>query len=304
MQSIFGFCGRVLGAIDIDASCRLRFPSSELKRIPYYSTSVSPVAFRTSLELVYTEGGDMSQDPSYALSSGNRVIVDDSGIRVTSSMGEQLASFDFSDLRSATRSQQGVTIASADGSTFDFLCDASTAEGLATTLSGGIQSESRSSRSGGLRGIGSRVQERSQQMAHNAQARVDTVRTQQAVAAGIDPNTPVDYDNAQQMQRIQGGLIPGEQLYAVYDMKGGGTGFVGITDRRLIIQDEGKIRKKRSLISIPYSRITMLASKDEGGMLRSTSELTVIAGNQEFELEFRSGNKAERAYTFIIQHLT
>jgi hypothetical protein len=114
----------------------------------------------------------------------------------------------------------------------------------------------------------------------------------------------VDFDKKDQMERIQNGLIPNETLYAVYDMKGGGTGFVGITDKRLIIQDEGKVRKKRSLISIPYSRITMLASKDEGGFMRKTSELTVIAGSQEFEMEFRSGDKAERAYTLIIQHLT
>lgn len=114
----------------------------------------------------------------------------------------------------------------------------------------------------------------------------------------------VDFDNAKQLERIQNGLIGGETLYAVYDMKGGGSGFVGITDRRLIIQDEGKVRRKRSLVSIPYSRITMLSSKDEGGFMRKTSELTVVAGHQEFELDFRSGDKAERAYAYIIQHIT
>lgn len=125
--------------------------------------------------------------------------------------------------------------------------------------------------------------------------------TQQRIDAASQGQ--IDFDNANQLQRIQGGLIPGETLYAVYDMKGAGTGFVGITDRRLIIQDEGRIRKGRSLITLPYSRITMLASKDEGGMLRRTSELTVYAGSQEFEFEFRSGDKAERAYTYIVQHL-
>lgn len=249
-------------------------------------------------------GETMSAEQTFTLSSENRVVVDDSGIRVTSPSGEQLGSFDFSDLRSAARSAQGITVVRADGQSFEFPCDQATAGNLSSALTVGIQAESSGGRVSGLRGITSKVQDRTQQMADNAQARVDTNRAQQAVVAGIDPNTKVDYDNAQQMKRIEGGLIPGERLYAVYDMKGGGTGFVGITDRRLIIQDEGKIRKKRSLISIPYSRITMLASKDEGGMLRSTSELTVIAGNQEFDLEFRSGDKAERAYTYIIQHLT
>ncbi len=114
----------------------------------------------------------------------------------------------------------------------------------------------------------------------------------------------VDFDDRGQLERIQGGLITGETLYAVYDLKGTGTGFIGITDRRLIIQDEGRVRKRRSLISIPYSKITMLASADEGGIIRKTSELSVYVGSQEFELEFRSSDKAERAYSLIIQHLT
>lgn len=113
----------------------------------------------------------------------------------------------------------------------------------------------------------------------------------------------IDYDSKSQMERVQANLVPGETLLAVYDMKGGGTGFIGITDRRLIIQDEGRVRKRRSLISLPYSRITMVAASDEGGVLRRTSELTVFAGSQEFEFEFRSGDKAERAHQLIVQHL-
>jgi hypothetical protein len=93
-------------------------------------------------------------------------------------------------------------------------------------------------------------------------------------------------------------------LYAVYDMKGGGTGFLGLADRRVVLQDEGVLRKKRSLVSIPYSHISILASADEGGMLRRTSELSIVtSGGQRFEMEFRSSDKAERAYTWIIQHL-
>ncbi len=115
---------------------------------------------------------------------------------------------------------------------------------------------------------------------------------------------PVDFDKRDQMERIQSGMVPGETLYAVYDMKGGGTGFVGLTDRRVILQDEGVLRKRRSLVSIPYSHITMLASADEGGILRRTSDLSILTtGGQKFDMEFRSADKAERAYVWIIQHL-
>jgi hypothetical protein len=36
---------------------------------------------------------------------------------------------------------------------------------------------------------------------------------------------------------IKSGLLHGESLIAVYDLKGGGTGFIGLTTKRLIIQD-------------------------------------------------------------------
>ena len=75
----------------------------------------------------------------------------------------------------------------------------------------------------------------------------------------------VDFDNASQLARIQGGLIDGETLFAVYDMKGGGTGFIGLTDRRIILQDEGVLRKRKSLISIPYGHISMIASRMRAG---------------------------------------
>ena len=114
----------------------------------------------------------------------------------------------------------------------------------------------------------------------------------------------VDFDNKSQMERIQGGLIDDEQLYAVYDMKGGGTGFVGLTNLRLILQDEGIIRKRKSLVSIPYRHIAMVASADEGGLMRKTSHLTIITSSgKEFDMEFRSSDKAERAYAYIIGHL-
>jgi hypothetical protein len=115
----------------------------------------------------------------------------------------------------------------------------------------------------------------------------------------------IDFDNASQLARIQGGLIEGETLFAVYDMKGGGTGFVGLTDRRVILQDEGVLRKRKSLVSIPYGHISMIASADEGGMMRKTSHLTIITSSgKEFDMEFLSGDKAERAYRYIIQHVT
>jgi hypothetical protein len=57
------------------------------------------------------------------------------------------------------------------------------------------------------------------------------------------------YDNETQYRQIVAYLLPGETLYAVYDCKGIGTGFVGITDRRLIFYDQGIIAKERMMLS-------------------------------------------------------
>jgi hypothetical protein len=39
----------------------------------------------------------------------------------------------------------------------------------------------------------------------------------------------VQYDKKEQLQKIEAALLEGESVEAVFDMKGGGTGFIGIT---------------------------------------------------------------------------
>jgi hypothetical protein len=112
-----------------------------------------------------------------------------------------------------------------------------------------------------------------------------------------------EYDNKSQYDRISALIVQGEILYAVLDEKGRGTGFVGITDRRLIFMDQGYIRKKKTLVSLPYSQITAVASEDTGGFVFGTSQLIVIAGSREWDFEFRSNEKAHRAYTLIMWNL-
>lgn len=67
------------------------------------------------------------------------------------------------------------------------------------------------------------------------------------------------FDKKDQLERIVKYLIPGEDLYAVFDCKGGGTGFVGITDRRDIFYDQGILFKKKNMVSIPYNQVIGVA---------------------------------------------
>ncbi len=113
----------------------------------------------------------------------------------------------------------------------------------------------------------------------------------------------VDYDKMPQLKRIQAQLIPGETLYAVYDMKGGGTGFVGITDLRLIFYDQSFIRKQKAMVSLPFTKITAIGTEDSGGVLFKSGVLFVVAGTREWSFIFRGGDKAHRAYNLIMANL-
>ncbi len=112
----------------------------------------------------------------------------------------------------------------------------------------------------------------------------------------------VQYDHKSQLKRIEEYLVAGEQLYAVFDCKGGGSGFVGITSNRLIFYDQGIVLPKKTMISLPYSRITAIASSDEGTLLRS-SEITLITPAGNFVFAFWGAEKAHTAYRLISQHV-
>lgn len=110
------------------------------------------------------------------------------------------------------------------------------------------------------------------------------------------------FDKKDQFDRIRAYLIPAEAIYAVFDCKGGGTGFVGITDRRVIFYDQGVFIKKKSMISIPYNQVIGIASVDEGVFFQ-TSEITLITAAGRFSFEFRGGDKAHKAYVYIMTQL-
>ena len=51
----------------------------------------------------------------------------------------------------------------------------------------------------------------------------------------------VPFDQQGQLDKIIESLMPGEQVLAVYDAIGAGTGFIGVTDKRVIIQDNSYV---------------------------------------------------------------
>lgn len=114
----------------------------------------------------------------------------------------------------------------------------------------------------------------------------------------------VEFDQKGQYEQIKPWVLDSEKLHAVYDCKGAGTGFLGITNKRIVFYDKAFMRKRKALVSVPFSKITAVSSVDEGrGLWGSTSELVIKTGSEEYEFEFRGGDKAQRAYKFIMSEL-
>ena len=118
----------------------------------------------------------------------------------------------------------------------------------------------------------------------------------------------VQYDKKDQLEKIQSGLLPGEVIEAVFDMKGGGTGFVGITSKRVIVYDKAFLRRMKAIVSIPYSRITSIAAEDESGLLTGrgffgSSKVLLTTSHGEFEFDFRGADKAHLAHNLILSHM-
>ena len=116
------------------------------------------------------------------------------------------------------------------------------------------------------------------------------------------------YDRKEQLQKIESGLLPDEVVEGVFDMKGGGTGFIGITNKRVIVYDKAFLRKMKAIVSIPYSRITSIAAEDESGLFTgrgffASSKVVLATSHGDFEFDFRGADKAHYAHNLILSHM-
>jgi hypothetical protein len=118
----------------------------------------------------------------------------------------------------------------------------------------------------------------------------------------------VIYDKKDQLEKIEAALLPGETIEGVFDMKGGGTGFIGVTSKRVIVYDKEFLRKMKAVVSIPYSRILTIAAEDESGLFTgrgffSSSKVVLGTSHGDFEFEFRGADKAHLAHDMILGHM-
>ncbi|MFD0691694.1 PH domain-containing protein [Actinomadura fibrosa] len=117
----------------------------------------------------------------------------------------------------------------------------------------------------------------------------------------------IPHDRSGQLKQIESGLLPGEQIIAVYDATGAGTGFVGLTDRRVIIQDKSFAGKRIAITSVPYSKITsvsVVGSKSWAGSYFSSGSIAINVGAHTYEVEFRGEDKVHHVHDVILQYIS
>jgi hypothetical protein len=117
------------------------------------------------------------------------------------------------------------------------------------------------------------------------------------------PMSNIFHDKKDQLQKIQNHLVHGEELHAVYDMAGGSTSFLGISDLRLIFMDQEFDGNGATMVSLPYTRISAVATDDMGSIVFKCSKLSILAGRRAWEFNFRSNANAHRAYELILRNL-
>jgi hypothetical protein len=115
------------------------------------------------------------------------------------------------------------------------------------------------------------------------------------------------YDRKEQLEQVRSGLLQGETVLAVYDAIGVGTGFLGLTDKRVIVQDKSFVGKRVALTSIPYSKITsvsVVSNKSWAGSFFSSGSIAINVGTHSYEVEFRGAEKAHHVHNVILHYIS
>ena len=113
------------------------------------------------------------------------------------------------------------------------------------------------------------------------------------------------FDNKGQLEQIQNGLLEGEQIIAVYDAIGVGTGFIGLTNRRIIIQDKSFAGKRFAITSVPYSKVSavsVVSNKSWVGQFFSSGTIAITVGTHMYEVEFRGSEKTQHVHQVILHY--
>ncbi len=102
--------------------------------------------------------------------------------------------------------------------------------------------------------------------------------------------------------KIEVGLLEGETVVAVYG--GAGAGLLGLTDRRVIVQDDAFPGGRSALTSIPYHRVdsvSFVSATEEPGMFTFSRSIAVSAGGRVYRIQLADEEQAREAHATILR---
>lgn len=124
----------------------------------------------------------------------------------------------------------------------------------------------------------------------------------------------IPHDRSDQLAHVQSGLLPGEQIYCVYDDKGVGSGFIALTSFRVILLNKSFVstfpghKGVAATISVPYSHIASVATLSKSsafGRFFSDSHIYLItSGGTHYTVELRATDKAKHVHDTILWMIT
>ncbi|MGH3749716.1 MAG: PH domain-containing protein, partial [Micromonosporaceae bacterium] len=86
---------------------------------------------------------------------------------------------------------------------------------------------------------------------------------------------------------------------------GVGTGFIGLTDRRVVLQDKSFVGKRVAITSIPYPKVTavsVVSNKSWAGSFFSSGNIAIHVGQHTYEVELRGVEKTHHVHDVILYY--
>ncbi|MGY4645725.1 PH domain-containing protein [Cellulomonas sp. URHB0016] len=121
------------------------------------------------------------------------------------------------------------------------------------------------------------------------------------------PDANIPHDKPEQLEKVLAGLIDGEQVLAVYDCTGAGTGFLAVTSLRVIIQDKSFVGGRTAVTSLPLrsiSSVSFVADKSAFGRFLTSATVAFTVGSSTHEATFRGEDKARHVHDAVLTLVT
>lgn len=108
--------------------------------------------------------------------------------------------------------------------------------------------------------------------------------------------------DASQRDKIEVGLLQEETVVAVYGSAG--VGLLGLTDLRVIVQDDDFPGGRTALTSIPYRRVdsvSFVSGTKEAGTFTFSRSIAVSTGGRVYRIELADEEQAREAHATILR---